>query len=78
MLIIDWAESGGPTVQPPSRRGFGSKLIERSVAHELEGVSHMEFRPAGLHCELKIPLAGITALPTVPAESLEDTSPKAS
>jgi two-component sensor histidine kinase len=74
MLIIEWAESGGPAVQPPSHRGFGSKLIERSVAHELEGVSGMDFRPAGLRCELKIPLAGITALPNVPAASYEDTS----
>jgi two-component sensor histidine kinase len=75
LLIIDWAESGGPAVQPPSHRGFGSKLIERSVAHELEGVSRMEFHPAGLRCELKIPLAGITALPTVPPGSHEDISP---
>ena len=36
-LHLHWAESGGPPVKPPVRRGFGLELIERSVAHELGG-----------------------------------------
>ena len=78
MLIISWAEEGGPPVQPPSHHGFGSTLIERSVAHELEGVSRMEFHPAGLRCELKIPLASITAMPIARAAFREKSPPKAS
>ena len=30
-LRIHWEESGGPAVRPPSRSGFGTKLLERSV-----------------------------------------------
>jgi two-component sensor histidine kinase len=86
LLIISWAESGGPPVQPPSHRGFGSKLIERSVAHELEGSSRIEFLPPGLRCELKIPLASINATAIAGgalheegrAPLYEDTPPKAS
>jgi two-component sensor histidine kinase len=62
MLIISWAEHGGPPVQPPAHHGFGSRLIERSVAYELEGISRLDFHPAGLRCELRIPLTSITAM----------------
>ncbi len=36
-LILHWRERDGPPVTPPSRRGFGSQVIERGLAHELEG-----------------------------------------
>ena len=78
LLIIGWAESGGPPVQPPSRRGFGSTLIERSVAHELDGVAQISFHPAGLRCELKIPLVSIAAMPVPPAAFQLERPPKAS
>lgn len=73
-------------MQSPVHYGFGSKLIERSVAYELDGTSRMEFHAAGLRCELKIPLASITAM-AIPGGALhekagatfhEDTPPKAS
>jgi two-component system, chemotaxis family, sensor kinase Cph1 len=78
MLIIRWVESGGPPVQPPSHRGFGLQLIERSLAYELEGASRMEFHAAGLRCELRIPLANVTALPVARAGPHADIAPKAS
>ena len=36
-LTLRWAESGGPPVKAPRRRGFGSRLIERSLAQDLDG-----------------------------------------
>ncbi len=36
-LVLDWRESGGPPVRAPSRRGFGTTLIERSIPYELQG-----------------------------------------
>ena len=65
-------------MQPPSRRGFGSTLIERSVAHELDGVAQISFHPAGLRCELKIPLVSIAAMPVPPAAFQLERPPKAS
>jgi PAS domain S-box-containing protein len=57
MLHLRWEESGGPPVEPPARRGFGSRLIERSLAHELEGEVRLSFAPTGLVCTIDAPLA---------------------
>lgn len=47
-----WQERGGPPVTPPSRRGFGSRLIERVVAQDFLGSARLFFEPAGLRYEL--------------------------
>ncbi len=47
---IRWEESGGPRVDPPLRRGFGSRLIERSLSAELGGDATIQFAPAGVVC----------------------------
>ena len=56
-LIICWQEKGGPPVTPPARKGFGSWVIERGLAHELEGRVTLEYRPDGVVCTIDIPLA---------------------
>jgi two-component sensor histidine kinase len=56
-LCLHWAETGGPPVQRPVRRGFGMELIERSVAHELEGQVVLDYRLEGLSCDITVPLA---------------------
>lgn len=43
-----WRERGGPPVVPPQRRGFGSRLLESSLAAELGGGATLEFHPSGL------------------------------
>src|SRR4051812_5353253 len=55
-LRLAWREEGGPAVVPPTRRGFGSMLIERSVAHNLGGTARLDFRPEGLAYEVELPL----------------------
>ena len=55
-LRLEWRERGGPAVPPPAHRGFGSRLIEQSVAGELEGEARLDFEPAGLRCSLTLPL----------------------
>ena len=56
MLSIDWQEQGGPSVAEPKQRGFGSKLIEGSIAAELGGSARLAFEPQGLRCEILIPI----------------------
>jgi PAS domain S-box-containing protein len=56
-LRFRWRESGGPAVAPPERRGFGSLLVERGIRAELGGASKLEFAPAGVRCDIDIPLA---------------------
>lgn len=55
-LRIVWRESGGPAVQEPVSRGFGTRLIERGVTHELKGSARIVFDPAGLLCTVEVPL----------------------
>jgi PAS domain S-box-containing protein len=55
-LHLKWEESGGPAVQPPSRRGFGSRLIERSLSQDLDGKAEIAFQPNGVVCIVDAPL----------------------
>jgi two-component sensor histidine kinase len=57
-LRLRWKESGGPVVYEPSRRGFGTRLVERILAQQLGGDVQLRFAPQGVSCELKIPLDG--------------------
>ncbi len=54
-LILTWREENGPPVTPPSRKGFGSRVIERGLALELDGTTHLDFRPDGVVCTIDIP-----------------------
>jgi two-component sensor histidine kinase len=58
---LTWTEKGGPAVQEPSRYGFGTRLIERSLADHLHGDARWTFEPAGVVCELDFPLAALCA-----------------
>lgn len=60
-LRLAWTESGGPAVQMPKRRGFGSTIIERSVPHELGGKADIHFRMTGLVAEFCIPARHVRA-----------------
>ena len=51
-LQISWRETGGPPVSPPSRKGFGSRLIERGLAAEIGGAVTLSFEPDGVVCEI--------------------------
>ena len=55
-LLLNWKEKDGPPVTPPAHKGFGSRVIERGLAHELEGITHLDYRPDGLVCTMDIPL----------------------
>jgi PAS domain S-box-containing protein len=56
LLHLVWTEQDGPKVDRPSRRGFGTRLIERGIAMELGGEVVIEHRPEGLCCDLRVPL----------------------
>jgi two-component sensor histidine kinase len=56
-LHLAWTEMGGPPVVPPSRRGFGSRLIERGLARELGGTTRIEFAREGVRCAMDLSLA---------------------
>ena len=51
-LKLRWEERDGPAVSPPSRKGFGSRLIERSLAAEIDGTVRLEYLPTGVVCSV--------------------------
>lgn len=53
---VEWSESGGPPVGPPVKRGFGTELIEKIVAHELRHPVELTFEKSGVKCVLMIPV----------------------
>lgn len=54
-LKIEWIEQGGPPITAPTRKGFGSRLIERSIRSDLGGAFLAEFRPEGFRAILNLP-----------------------
>jgi PAS domain S-box-containing protein len=59
-LSLEWRETGGPAVRPPTRRGFGSRLIARGLAG---GTVRTEYRAEGVACLLTSTLADLRAAP---------------
>ena len=57
VLAISWREDGGPSVRPPERRGFGSRLIERGLPQEFGAEVTLDFAPAGVACRIRLPAA---------------------
>lgn len=53
---LDWREQGGPPVMPPTRKGFGSRLIQRGLAG---GEVALRYATEGVQCSLSAPLAGL-------------------
>jgi two-component sensor histidine kinase len=54
---LHWKETGGPLVQEPSRKSFGSRLIEQALPGQLQGEARLKFETDGLSCEVNIPLS---------------------
>ncbi|WP_210166508.1 sensor histidine kinase [Microvirga vignae] len=55
-LSLTWTETGGPLTWKPTRKGFGSRLIERGLSRELGGSVTLDYRPTGLVCTFSFPL----------------------
>ena len=54
-FTFTWTEHHGPPVVPPSRKGFGSLMIERALAAH-DGHAHVEYRAAGIVCTIEAPV----------------------
>jgi PAS domain S-box-containing protein len=56
VLQLSWQERGGPVVEKPTTRGFGSRLIAQAINRELAGKVDLHFDPDGFRCRISIPL----------------------
>lgn len=68
-----WQERGGPPTRAPSRKGFGTILITRSIPHDLGGESELDYAPEGLRAIFRIPSRSLTSVQhRPPAEEAEE------
>jgi two-component sensor histidine kinase len=56
-LSLRWIESGGPSVKPPTHRGFGTRVMENIIRDQLRGEVRFDWRDQGLACEIALPIA---------------------
>ncbi|MDP9056047.1 MAG: response regulator [Pseudomonadota bacterium] len=54
-LVLHWQESGGPPVEKPTRRGFGTTILERSIPHDLGGTVLIEYTASGVAVRIGLP-----------------------
>jgi two-component sensor histidine kinase/CheY-like chemotaxis protein len=59
-LCLTWTERGGPLVQPPMRRSFGTRMME-SLGQQLNGHVQLSYNPSGFAYSLDVPLRSIVA-----------------
>lgn len=65
--MIDWKEAGGPEVEEPTRKGFGSNLIDRTIAGDLGGKVELDFHASGLQARFTIPAVHLRVVVAAPA-----------
>ena len=56
VLHIKWAEHNGPPVAPPTREGFGSRLLSKVLPTQANAAVKLDFVPAGLRASISLPL----------------------
>jgi PAS domain S-box-containing protein len=54
-LVLRWTETGGPPVEPPTRQGFGTRVMESMIRGQLKGEMRLDWRAEGLACEIALP-----------------------
>lgn len=60
VATLRWTERGGPPAPEPAERGFGSRLIERTLSHDLDGRAEFLWSDEGLQVRLAAPLPALT------------------
>jgi two-component sensor histidine kinase/PAS domain-containing protein len=66
-LRLRWTETGGPTVERPAmRRGFGARVLDGTIRGQLSGTVSLAWEPAGLVCDIEVPLKRSTAAAQTP------------
>ena len=74
-LQLHWIERGGPAVRVPTREGFGSVIIKRSIPYELGGSADVQFDAAGFTAQFSIPARHVSELMRI--ETLHPADPVA-
>jgi PAS domain S-box-containing protein len=54
-LVMLWTETDGPPVKAPKHKGFGTRMLDRTIRGQLNGDLRLDWRPEGLVCEIQAP-----------------------
>lgn len=78
-LVIKWQDIGGPAVQAPTRRGFGTTIIERSIPFELKGEAEIKYDVRGVKARFRVPAEYVSSSDklTEPNDELAAVEPAA-
>lgn len=71
-LHIEWRERGGPAVTPPTRQGFGSTIIQRSIPYDLGGDADIRYVITGMEAEFCVPARHIVMGEQTPHQANAD------
>lgn len=63
LLELNWVETGGPPALPPSRKGFGTRLVERGLSGAADASVAMDYLPEGLRCRIVAPMRDLAGAP---------------
>ena len=77
-LILEWAETGGPSVKAPSRSGYGTSVIGDLIPYELGGKVDLAFACDGLRCRMEIPASWVSTSSTPTRKSVTWPNPRRS
>ncbi len=64
VLALTWRESGGPPIKPPTKSGFGTKVIKREVEYSNSGTARFDFAEGGLSVKIEEPLPPPPPMPS--------------
>jgi two-component sensor histidine kinase len=53
-LVLRWRETGGPPVKPPTRKGFGTRVLDQAIRTQLNGELRFDWRVEGFACEIEV------------------------
>ncbi|UWQ21301.1 HWE histidine kinase domain-containing protein [Jannaschia sp. W003] len=74
-LRVEWREQGGPPVAEPTRRGFGSTIVERAIPHELGGSVQVRYAAGGLEADFVLPNGHLALDEPLPGDAAEAEAP---
>ena len=74
-LTLEWTETDGPPVAPPTRYGFGSTLLEKVTGREMEGDVKVDYRRAGVRAVLNAAASAIAEPMATPSEPVAQAAP---
>jgi light-regulated signal transduction histidine kinase (bacteriophytochrome)/CheY-like chemotaxis protein len=74
-LVLEWREKGGPVVNEPTRKGFGTTIIDRSVPYDLGGKASIDYDPKGVQARFSIPARHVSEALTVSGKPIKYPRP---